>query len=352
MMFKRHFLLLILIGCMAVFLSSCAPTAAPTTEATTQPTTEAGTQETGVDDGELTTLKIVLLPFFSFAPYHIADAEGYFTEEGIKIEPIRFDDASQAVPALAQGQLDVNAGFVNVGLFNAIAAGTNIKVVADKGHIDPEGCADNAFVGTPEAVASGIQPGMSISSDAVSVDGYWLDLYLKDQGLTLDDVTLEKMFAPDDVNALRDGGIDVGMISEPWLTRGMTAGDFQMIIPIKDIAPGFQTATVMFGPNLLEKDPDLGVRFLKAYLKGVRKYNEGATDRNVEILAERLQIPAEDIKAMCWAHISNDGVPNIASILDYQAWAAENGNVPTQVTEDQLYAPSFLEEANAALDGE
>jgi NitT/TauT family transport system substrate-binding protein len=331
---------------LVLLLSACtAQAAAPTDEATTAP--EEATQQTA---GELTTVKVVILPYFSFAPYYIANAEGYFAEQGIKLEPVPFDDAAQAVPALATGQIDVNAGFVNVGLFNAVAQGTNIKIVADKGYVNPDGCPNDVFIATDEAVlADGIQAGMKVDVDGVSVDGYWLDLYLKERGLSLADVELVKLFPPDDVQAVKDGGVDAALIGEPWITRGTSAGDFQVLFPVKDIAPGFQVATIMYGPNFLENNRDLGMRFMTAYLKGVRTYNEGATDRNVEILAEALQADAEEIKVMCWPSIHNDAVPNVQSIMDYQQWAADGGNVPTLITEEQLYDPAFIEAANTEL---
>ena len=42
----------------------------------------------GGDDtsSEIETLKVAVLPVISFAPYYIADANGYFADENLEIE--------------------------------------------------------------------------------------------------------------------------------------------------------------------------------------------------------------------------------------------------------------------------
>jgi ABC-type nitrate/sulfonate/bicarbonate transport system substrate-binding protein len=339
--------LLILTLSLVVLLSACtAPAAAPTDEATSAPEGETPDETTD----ELATVKVVILPYFSFAPYYIADAEGYFAEQGIELEAVQLNDAAQAVPGLATGQIDVNAGFVNVGLFNTIAQGSDIKIVADKGYVNPDGCPNDVFIAKdPTVLAHGLQAGMTIDADGVSLDGYWLDLYLQQRDLTIDDVELVKIFAPDDIQAVKDGGVDASMISEPWVTRGLTAGDFEILFPVKDVAPGFQVGSIMYGPNLLNDNRELGTRFMVAYLKGVRAYNEGATDRNVEILSEQLQMDSAELAVMCWPSIRDNAVPNVQSIMDYQQWAADRDIVPEQVTEEQIYDPEFIDAANAEL---
>jgi len=55
------------------------------------------------------TLKVVILPYLSEAPLFIAE-EGYFAEQALDIEFVELKRSAEAVPALAQGDLDVIAG--------------------------------------------------------------------------------------------------------------------------------------------------------------------------------------------------------------------------------------------------
>ena len=45
-----------------------------------------------------------------------------------------------------------------------------------------------------------------------------------------------------------------------------------------------------------------------AYLKGVRQYNQGKTDRNVEILAKYTEMKPEEVKQSCWIPMRSDGM--------------------------------------------
>src|ERR1700729_4099865 len=61
------------------------------------------------------------------APFFIADAKGYFAEQGLKVKFIRFDSAAKAIPSLGSGEVDVGSGATSAGLYNAYARGIGIK---------------------------------------------------------------------------------------------------------------------------------------------------------------------------------------------------------------------------------
>src|SRR5262245_16777945 len=67
-------------------------------------------------------------------PIYIAYERGYFKEQGIGLELADFADTNEMVPLLAQGQLQVGGSSVAASLFNAIARGIPLKLVADKSH--------------------------------------------------------------------------------------------------------------------------------------------------------------------------------------------------------------------------
>src|ERR1700733_3920927 len=73
----------------------------------------------------------------SDAPFFIAEAKGYFVDEGLKGDISTFDSAANMIAPMGIGQLDVGAGAVSVGLFNAIERGLGIKIVADKARNSP-----------------------------------------------------------------------------------------------------------------------------------------------------------------------------------------------------------------------
>ena len=56
------------------------------------------------------TLKMVVLPRLSWAPFYIAQAEGFFAEQGLEVEFIQMERSADAVPLVAQGEVDVISG--------------------------------------------------------------------------------------------------------------------------------------------------------------------------------------------------------------------------------------------------
>ena len=51
----------------------------------------------------------------SDAPFFIADAKGYFAEQGLKVNFVRFDSAAKSIPSLGSGEIDVGSGASSAG---------------------------------------------------------------------------------------------------------------------------------------------------------------------------------------------------------------------------------------------
>ena len=73
----------------------------------------------------------------SDAPIFIGEKKGYFRDEGIKVKTITFSSATYMVAPLGTGQLDVGGGAPSAGLYNAVARGIKLKIVADKASSQP-----------------------------------------------------------------------------------------------------------------------------------------------------------------------------------------------------------------------
>lgn len=86
-----------------------------------------------------------------------------------------------------------------------------------------------------------------------------------------------------------------------------------------------------------------------AYLKAVRQYNQGKTERNLEILAKHTELDRELLKRACWPSMHNDGRINVRGVLDFQAWAVGKGFLDSPVKEEQFWDPRFVKYANQVL---
>ncbi|TMG99217.1 MAG: ABC transporter substrate-binding protein, partial [Betaproteobacteria bacterium] len=86
---------------------------------------------------DLVNVRVGIVNASSDVGFFVADKKGYFRQEGISVSFTEFDSGARMVAPLGTGQLDVGAGSVSAGLYNAVARGIDIKIVADKGSTPP-----------------------------------------------------------------------------------------------------------------------------------------------------------------------------------------------------------------------
>lgn len=297
-------------------------------------------------------IKVSRLPFLSFSPYFIADAEGFFEEEGLEVEFVQFERGSDAIAALADGDLDVWGGATSVSVLNA-AQRSPIQVVGGRGYLEPGGCgyttfllrsdlADSGDVDTPDQLA-----GRRIVQDREGgFRDYFLRTMLDQAGLSLDDAE-EIITIPDPVviDAFDEGSIDLVAMGEPWVTRIKRAGNAVTWMTFEEVLPDYQFGLIAFGERLINDEPEAGRRFMVAFMRGVQQFNEGKTERNLDILVEATSLERDLLEEACWPAFRTDGQINTESIMDFQSWALENGYMESSLTEDELWTSTFVDYA-------
>jgi len=300
-------------------------------------------------------LKVIALPILSWAPFYIAEEEGYFEEQNLEVEFIRLARNSDALPAMAQGDVDIGAGLLTAGLMNLIAEGARLRLVADKSHLAADGCSHNAILVRRPLAEAGVlnDPaqirGLRIEINRFLPEAFYADRVLRELGLTLDDLEIITLPPSSEADALDSGSVDLTIATEPDITRLLMTGEAVLWKAAEEVIPGTQWSAVLYGRALLDERPEVGERFLVAYLLGVRQFNEGKTPRNLDILTRRTGLDEELLKAACWAPIRDDGRVDAESLLEYQEWAVSRGIAKRVLSEDELADHRFAEHANAVL---
>jgi len=227
--------------------------------------------------------------------------KGVFAEEGITLESVFFRSGSEIAPAVATGQVDVAVTSSGAALFNAMARGAGFTIVAEGLTIEPD-----APGGDPTALVvragSGIETGADLSGRtiAVTAPGQILDMivneYLRQSGLDREQVSMVAMPAPDMVPALTNGAIDAAIMLEPFLSMVVAAGSGSVLVRASEVMPGTSQAFVVFADRMMQ-DPDLAVRFLRAYHRTNSWIREALTtpEGRAEIAAiYHAHVPARD----------------------------------------------------------
>ncbi len=339
-------------------LSACntTPTTLPTI---TQTVINQSAEVTEVPNQEPTpfepvTLKITGATNMGFAPLFLAEKFGYFDQFGIILEKIQFSRVTESLPLLASGDLDIYSGSLQSGLINMIYQEPSVKVVADRGSIIPGECTYHAILVRKDLYESGAitKPedlrGQMVSATPTGQQGFQLSLFLEGSGVTLDEIVFQALPPTSYVDAFANKSIAAIVTAEPYITLLEKAGNAVVLSRMEDLG-SFQLSVLAFGKNLTVDHPDIGARFMAAYLLGVKKYNEGKTDENVTILTEATGEDRTTIQDTCWLPIKPDGLIDFKAVNVFQSWSVEQKVVDHPVTEEQFWDPNFIEAAEILL---
>ncbi|MBC7814177.1 MAG: ABC transporter substrate-binding protein [Burkholderiales bacterium] len=284
---------------------------------------------------------------------YIAEAEGYFAAQNIEIEHATVGSTTdaEAIALLLSGEVDVLQASWTPALFNAVERGAELKVVAVPTYNDPESCPYAGF-----AVAAGQAENFDMESLRTSpvaisngIAQYYLDKWLMSGGMRLNDVMLENMTTSARLEALVSGTVTLSYLTEPLLSRGVTEFGIEVLVGFNEIVPDASLSVLLFGPNILNREDDVAVRYLTAYLQGARQFNEGPTERNVEILSPALEMEPELLQQICWIRFRENGLLNTDTALDYIDWLNEQGLLDAPLSVDEFYDPSYVEQAYERL---
>ena len=304
---------------------------------------------------KLDELKITMKNNMSYGPILIAEAEGYFTEFGIQMEYVSFDQNTEALALLLSGSTDVYAGTLNVGFLNTISGEENFKAVADRGYIGQGECTYQAIVIGKDLFDSGVVngpedlAGQTFSVTTGGPSAFLLDKYLAQGGLSEKDIITTNIPTASEIEGYANKSISGSVAPEPNLTSILESGNAVILARAEDVLGIYQSGIIAFGKNLLVDDPGLGARFLAAYLKGVHQYNEGKTDRNMQIMIDATGETRELLQAACWPPVREDGMIDFNGVDPFQQWAISSGLLENPVISEQFFDPSILTAAQDLL---
>ncbi len=302
------------------------------------------------------TVRVGIAVASSDAPFFIADKKGYFKQEGIQVT---FTALTNMIAPLGTGQLDVGGISTSAALYNAAARGVNIKIVADKGSTPP-GHGYQPLLVRKDLVDSGKfkdfrdLKGLKIAGFAPgSASTSTLNEALKRGGLKFNDVELVYMGFPQHVLALKNRAVDASLTTEPSATRAVQSGAAVRFVGDDVIYPNHQLAVVLYGGDFINKRREIAKKFMRAYIKAVRDYNDALKDGKlagpkaqeiIAILTEYTDIKDPEVHK---AITSNGNNPNgkvyEASLKKDLQFFKDQGLIEGNISVEQVVDHSFVE---------
>ncbi len=291
----------------------------------------------------------------------VAQDKGYFREQGLDLSFERLGAAADQMALLGAGRLQIASGGVSPTLFNTVSRGLPIAAVADKGSLR-KGFGFNVFVVRRALVDSGqykdvrdLRGRVLASNSPASPINFETFMLLKKGGLTLRDVRMEYMDFGDEPAAMANGKIDAAVMVEPFATAAEQRGIGKIITTLDRVVPDFQVALIFYNTDWARGHQDEARRWMVAYIKGLRYYNQAARDRAVRedvisIMAAHTPIKDRAVyNKMTWAGFNPDGTINVRSLLDYERWLVNERQVSEFIPPARFIDASYAQYAVKTL---
>jgi NitT/TauT family transport system substrate-binding protein len=155
------------------------------------------------------------------------------------------------------------------------------------------------------------------------------------------------------VTAMSNGAVDSGILADPIATIAAERGVAVKWKELVDLHDRLQITVILFGPQFAVREPDVGRRWMLAYLKGVRDYTDAffkGRDRAGAIEVLTKWTPVKDAALydrMAYANIDPNGGVNEASMAqDIDWWVRQrllDGPVDLANVIDRRYAEQAVQ---------
>jgi NitT/TauT family transport system substrate-binding protein len=307
-------------------------------------------------------IKVGSSPTASSAGIYLAKERGYFKEQGLDVEVTDFNNSGAPMTVLlSKGELDVGAGNITAGLFNAIAQGLKFKIVADKGHLEKNKDYLSLIVRN-EHIKSGRYKSFKdlkgFKMGLTSLDGVSQEIltekFLKLGGLKLEDVTFVKASYAEMNIALKSGAIDATIQIEPFLTKAVSESIATNVGGGSVAYSNQQSGALFYSPQFSKERMEEAQKFMLAYGKGIRDYNL-AFEKNIgkKAVIDDLKKSIKIDDALVWEKmavvgLNNFGKLNVSQLKDDIVWY-ENRYIKSKLNLDEIVDESFSKYAEEKL---
>jgi NitT/TauT family transport system substrate-binding protein len=289
---------------------------------------------------EVVTIRVAVLPVLDTLPLYVAQAEGFFSREGVKVELVPVNAAPERDQLMQSGQIDAMLNeIVSVLLFNKdtprIVALRFARIATETSPVFRIVASAESGISTVadlRAVPIGISEGTVIE--------YTTDRMLENAGLSSEQISkLAVPKIPDRLNLLASGQLKAANLPDPAASLAILNG----AVPIIDDStyPEIGHSVLSFSRDFVSAHPEAVRSFLRAVEQAVLAINRDKQAWN-GLLIEQNLVPTPLIDRYELPDYPLAGVPSQAQFADVLAWTQEKGLISTEITYDSSVDGSYL----------
>ena len=256
----------------------------------------------------------------------IARDRGYYQQEGLDVELIQLIGTPSIIQALATSQVDFAMTNPDPALFNALARGLNITLMAALTRNRP-GDHIASFLVRSDIVDSGqFHSPRDLKGKIVGVPAvqsqFYVNLVMQKDGLTADDVEVKPFQqASELVAAFASKSIDAGWTPDPITTVILSQGLAKTEYVTGDLFPGAVGVSLGMSPTIAQTHPDAVQRFVYATLRAHRDYYHAFIAKDTD-KAPLVQILSADTPVKDPKLYDTIGLASVEPVptMDDQSW--------------------------------
>ena len=289
--------------------------------------------------GSSDTVKIGYLPSDHDAALFVADAQGLYKDKNITTELVQFNNGGDLMTAMASGDVDV--GYVGIApVLSSISAGVPVKIIS-AAQTEGSGIIVNDQAGINDAQSL---KGKTIATPGdASIQHVLLASYLKDNGMSLDDINESAMKVPSINDALKTGNLPAAITFQPYVSLGTTDDGIKELVDSSEILPGHPCCVVVASDDFLKNHKDTAKDIVDIHKNATDFINEkvssGKTAEVVKLLPEDIvaDSAAEADSLQSFPFISGLDMLYKADVDAFQDLEVDLGILNETIPQENLY---------------
>lgn len=299
---------------------------------------DAGAEQTIVAPSE--PLRVALLPILDSLPYYVAEANGYFEDEGVSVEVVPVASGLERDQLMQSGEIEgMLTELPVVAVFNAAQPSVQVLITARKAYEDAPLfrvlAAPGSGINTPAGLA-----GVEIGIAENTIIEYVTDRLLQAEGLSDEEIATRSIPAiPERYQLLMEGQIAAANLPDPLAQSAIEQGATNVI---DDSAyPEYAVSVLAFSTEAIEQNPDALQAFLRAWDHAAADINSNPEAYRA-LLLEQVRVPENVQETYQIPPFPRSEVPSPDQWADVNQWLIDKGLLQSELPYEESVSTEFL----------
>jgi NitT/TauT family transport system substrate-binding protein len=281
-------------------------------------------------------------------PWQVAQEKGLFAKNGIKVDLKYYDNYTDSLTALVNGDIDANSQTLNDTL-SSVTDGSRQTIVL----INDNSTGNDQIIARPGIRSLADLKGKTVAAENGTVDHYLLTLALKRVHLSLKDVKFQPMATDAAATAFEEGKVDAVGVFAPFTTEALKLRGSRALATSKEF-PGAIPDHLVVSGAFLNKRPSAVQALVKTWFDTLAWIAANKPEA-VRIMAKRAGVSESDYasyQAGTTIFSQQDNLREFQPIdspghVTYQAasisaFLLQSGLIQIKPSLDQVFDPRFV----------